>query len=378
MDRSPARMLVTLIGDIENEPFARVKYGGLIHALMRKYSLAVCDATLRGVPRFVNALETFSPNRKVWKERFYQNTRAFKARSKVVARALRKQGGDIDLIFQIGVLYDVDWKKSGTPYVIYTDYTSTLASRKPDLGRSPQKGTELLEWIALERNAYQRAMHIFTRGEFVRASLIDDYHIPAERVTTIGGGVNLEPLPAVRAQKERDFPTVLFIGKEFHRKGGELLLRAFHEARKIIPDARLMMVTDGPLPKDIPIENVEFFAPSWDRDFIGSLYERADCFVLPSRLETWGDVLLEAMAYGLPCIGVTGEAMGDIIDHHKTGLLIPPENVEELTRALIDLLTHEDFRKQYGAAGRQRVENYFTWDQVVARIYPIIQTTINS
>ncbi len=378
MDRSPARLLVTLIGDVEREPFARVKYGGLIHALARRYSLAVCDATLRGVPRLINALETFSPNRKTWKERFYQNVKAFKARSKVVARTLQKQRGDIDLIFQIGVLYDVDWKRSGTPYVIYTDYTSALASRKPDLGRNPQKGAELLEWIALERSAYQRAAHVFTRGEFVRASLIDDYHIPAERVTAIGGGVNLERMPAARVENERDFPTVLFIGKEFHRKGGELLLRAFYEARKIIPEARLMMVTEGPLPADLPIENVELIAPSWDRELICSLYEKADCFVLPSRLETWGDVLLEAMAYGLPCIGVTGEAMGDIIDHHKTGLLIPPEDVEALTRALIDLLAHEDLRKQYGEAGRERVESYFTWDQIAARIYPIIQKTIQS
>ena len=295
-----------------------------------------------------------------------------------MAEALRQQAGKVDLIFQIGVLYDTCWQNPGIPNLIYTDYTALLALQKPGLGRGPQQSREQLEWIALEKRAFQRAAHICTRGDFVRTSVIHDYQIPAEQVTAIGGGVNIHPLPAVPPRRNTDSPTALFIGKDFYRKGGDLLLRAFRETRKNIPNAHLILVTDGPIPTDAALHGVEVIPPTWDRPAIFSLFERADCFVLPSRLETWGDVLLEAMSFGLPCIGVTGEAMGDIIENHKTGEIIPPEDVGALTNALTRLLSNRDLREQYGAAARQRVENNFTWDHVVSRISPLIQNSIQS
>lgn len=376
MHNQQPRLFVTLIGDVAREPSAQVKYGYLLAALKRKYPLVVCDATLRGLPRIINAMQVFSPDRQLWKARFYQNVPAFKSRSRMVVEALRKQAGNIDLIFQIGVLYDACWENDGLPNILYTDYTSHLALQKPGLGRGPQQSTERMEWISLEKRAFQRAAHICTRSDFVRDSVIRDYQIPAEKVTAIGGGVNIDPLPTVPSSRKPHPPTALFIGKDFYRKGGDILLRAFQETRKMIPDARLMMVTDGPIPGDVVMDGVEIIQPTWDRSVIFSLYERADCFVLPSRLETWGDVLLEAMSFGLPCIGVSGEAMGEMITHHKTGEIVAPEDVEGLVNALTRLLSNGEMREQYGIAARQRVENDFTWDRVVSRISSVIENSI--
>lgn len=376
MHSQQPRLFVTLIGNIAREPFAQVKYGYLLAALKRKYSLVVCDATLRGFPRIINALQVFSPDRQLWKARFYQNVPAFKARSRIVAEALRKQASNIDLVFQIGVLYDACWKNPGIPNILYTDYTSHLALHKPGLGRGPQQGRERMEWISLEKRAFQRAAHICTRSDFVRDSVIRDYQIPAEKVTAIGGGVNIDPLPTVPSRREPHLPTALFIGKDYFRKGGDILLPAFQKTRKMIPNARLMMVTDGPIPGGVALDGVEIIPPTWDRSAIYSLYGQADCFVLPSRLETWGDVFLEAMSFGLPCIGVSGEAMGEVIENQITGEIVPPEDVGTLATALTRLLSNGEMREQYGVAARQRVENDFTWDHVVSRISPIIQNFI--
>ena len=100
----------------------------------------------------------------------------------------------------------------------------------------------------------------------------------------------------LRTQKEK--PTALFIGQDFHRKGGDLLLSAFAQVRQHVPQARLLCLTKGPIPAELPLDGVEVFEAEWDRDLVKQLYHQADLFVLPSRLETWGDVLLEAMAYG--------------------------------------------------------------------------------
>ncbi|TLM77142.1 MAG: glycosyltransferase family 4 protein, partial [Actinobacteria bacterium] len=315
-------LFVTLIGDVDNEPFARVKYGHLLDALRRSFAVDACDATLRGLPRLFNALLAFAPQRRRWKERFYQNLPAFELRSAGVARALLKRAGAVDLVLQIGVLYDAC--RGTIPAVIYTDYTAVLAGRRPELGRSPLTPDERRRWIALEGAAFQRAAHVCTRSEFVRASLVDDYGIPPDRVTAVGGGVNLAPLPVLVPRPANAAPTALFIGKDFYRKGGDLLLSAFAEVRRQLPRAQLLMLTEGPIPADLDLGGVEIIPPTWDRTLIQSLYRRADCFVLPSRLETWGDVLLEAMAFGLPCIGVTGEGMGELIADQHTGLLVPP------------------------------------------------------
>jgi glycosyltransferase involved in cell wall biosynthesis len=109
---------------------------------------------------------------------------------------------------------------------------------------------------------------------------------------------------------------------------------------------------------------------------IEALYREADVFVLPSRLETWGDVLLEAMAFGLPCLGVAGEAMDEIIVDGVTGAIVPPNDVEALAEQLTRLLCDRDRARSWGLAGRQRVEAEFTWARVVARLAIVIRAVL--
>lgn len=372
------RLFVALIGDINHEPAAQVKYGHFIRALGRRFPLVVCDATLRGLPRLLNALQAFSPNRAVWKQRFYQNVAAFQLRSNKIARALRGQPQKVDLSLQIGALFDAASPGLGMPNIIYTDYTSRLSSRKPSAGRGPEQGAQQEQWIALEQQAFQRASHICARAAFVCQSITAEYHIPPARVSVIGGGLNFDRLPETKPRTAQHAPTALFIGKDFYRKGGDLLLTAFQAVRQVVPEARLLMVTDGPIPAGVDLSGVQVIPPTWDRSAIQALYEQADCFVLPSRLETWGDVLLEAMAYELPCIGVSGEAMGDIIADGQTGFVIPPEDSPALAQALIRLLSDQALRLKFGAASRRRVEMSFTWDRVVERLVPIIVSTVQS
>lgn len=371
------RLFIAMIGDISTEPFSRVKYGFFIKALEKRFSIVICDATLRGFPRFITALSAFQPNKKLWKERFYQNSLAFKMRSKKVATQLLKNATQVDVILQIGVLLDAHWTSKHIPSIIYTDYTTRLSSQKPELGRSPQKGKELARLYDLEKKAFFRSNHICTRGKFLCESIAQDYAVPADWITPIGGGLNFDSLPLLQERTDFSHPTALFIGKDFYRKGGDLLLDAFKNVRVLLPDARLIMVTEGMPVNKFDLTGVEIIKPTWDREMIKVLYLKADCFVLPSRLETWGDVFLEAMAYGLPCIGVNGDAMNEIIRDHKTGLIIPPGDVNSLSDALVFILSNREQRTKYGIAARLEVENHFTWDHVVSRLYPIIESSIH-
>jgi glycosyltransferase involved in cell wall biosynthesis len=356
------------MGDVRREPSAKTKYGLYFDAIGRKFPLVdVLDARLYGVDRYLNALINFHPNHRMWREGFYKNLFAFKRSSERVAAQISKMQDRADLVLQVGVLFDAGWNGVKLPRVIYTDYTAFLASKRPWAGRSPFTREELQKWIALERRSLATAVHIFTRSDLVRTSIIKDYGIPPERVSTVGGGVNFSPLPPPVAHEPEDPPTALFIGKEFYRKGGDLLLCAFARARMVAPNARLLFLTEDTIPAGLPTEGVEFVPPTWERKTIARLYEQAHVLVLPSRLETWGDVLLEAMGFGLPCIGVCGQAMEEVIIHQETGIVIPPEDEQALSQALITLFTNPELRTRWGAAARKRVQTEYSWDRVVER-----------
>jgi len=373
------RIASTLVGDINQDNEARTKYGHFYKCLSQSVLiLDVHDCTLRGADRFLNAIQVFHPNKAIWRERFYKNVHAFRKRSQRVARYLQLLEERADVVLQLGTLFDSSWNNALFPNIIYTDYTAILSANKPTSGRSPFSPKQLKQWIDLERQAYHNAVFIFSRSEFVQNSLINDYGIPAEKIAIIGGGVNFETLPQLSNQSSSHRLTALFIGKNFYRKGGDLLLKAFARSREHFPEARLLFLTRDKIPSNLPLDGVEIIAPTWKREVISALFRRADFFAMPSRLETWGDVFLEAMAYGLPCIGTDEDAMPEIIINQRTGLIVPGESIDGLTSALKLLFGNAALRRQLGIAGRQRVETTFTWEKVVEKMVPVLREVVGS
>lgn len=365
------RMAVVLATDVERKFINRVKYLPMIEALGRRFELvAVHDASLHGAARLWNAARCFHPDVKRWKQRFYMNVPAFRGASRRARRLLQRdlsRGARPDVVFQLGVLFDAGGGPGSAHHVIYADHTAELAARRPEFGRTALGGRQTASWIELETRAFRRAAHVLTFGSRVRESLLASYGVPGERVTAVGGGVNVVPLPELGGL-QRGGDTVLFIGNEFERKGGDVLLKAFHRLRQRMPHARLLIVTRDRVPRDLPLDGVEIVQSRNDRELILGAFRRADVFALPSRLETWGDVLLEAMAFGLPCVGAAGNSMEDIIVHGQTGFVVAQESAEELAVALEGLLADADRRRSFGSAGRDRVSSLFTWDQVAARM----------
>ncbi len=373
------RVVGVTMGDVVNLPVASVKYGYLFTAVAQHLALVgTIDAKLNGWDRWINGLLSFHPQRQRWQQRFYKNVLAFRKRSLTVANQLSRLKHQADVVLQVGVMFDASWPPTSLPNVIYTDYTSYLSAQKPAAGRSPLSPSQQQTWFNLEQKAYQRASYICTRSQLARHSIIEHYGIAPQKVAVVGGGVNFASLPKLESRKPDNPPTALFIGSDFYRKGGDLLLTAFVRVREQIPDAQLLFLTRDPIPPNYLVEGVHCLSAAWDRNKIVNLFRKADLFVLPSRLETWGDVLLEAMAFGLPCIGVVDDAMIEIIDHEQTGLLIKPESVDDLADALIRLLSDPMTSNQYGTVARKRVEEAFTWDQVAGRLVKIIESVVHT
>ena len=368
-----AKLVGFLAGSMENQPDMLAKYGHFFESIAAHFELLrVFDVSLKGYDRWMNIATSFDLNMRKWKERSFKNVQAFKRRSLNASNYLSAYEGAYDYALQIGVLYEI---KTKNRTLIYTDYTSALSASRPDSGRSPFTPKELAAWLKLERSAYQNARHIFVRSQLVKKSMVDSYGIPETKISAVGGGLNFELPSSIRPESEvYKQPTILFIGKDFYRKGGDIMLKAFDMLKQQVPDAKLLMLTADPIADGYPLAGVEMIAPTWERAEIEALYRQASLFVLPSRLETWGDVLLEAMAFELPCIGVTGQSMEDIILGGETGFVVAPEDPAALSQAMCQVLTEPEKAASFGKNGRQRVENEFTWNSVVVRIKNVLST----
>ena len=93
-------------------------------------------------------------------------------------------------------------------------------------------------------------------------------------------------------------------------------------------------------------------------------------------MESFGIVLLEAMAVGKPIIASDIEGYASVLTHNAEGLLIPPKNVEKLAEALISLMTDKSRRKQMGTRGRLKALEY-DWTRIAKRVLDFYQDTLN-
>jgi phosphatidylinositol alpha-mannosyltransferase len=167
---------------------------------------------------------------------------------------------------------------------------------------------------------------------------------------------------------------ILFVGRFEERKGLIHLLKAYHRLRKRKVDARLLVVGAGPKEREYRryvglrgIRDVEFLGRVSDDDKV-RYFASADIFCAPNTgQESFGIVLLEAMAAGVPIVASDIHGFKNVMQRNVQGLLVEPRNPRALAAALYALARDPDLRHDMGEAGRERAPE-FSWDRVTERI----------
>jgi glycosyltransferase involved in cell wall biosynthesis len=230
-----------------------------------------------------------------------------------------------------------------------------------------------LDAVLQQRSVYRKAEIIFTFSDCVRNFLIKKYKIEAKKIFTVGAGPNFTRLPKV-VKKNYKGKTLLFIGNAVRRKGGLVLLKALKKVQKKVKGVRLIMISSefndrSKSERGQNLKKLNVFIKGFsNKKTLGYWYRKADVFVLPSLNEPFGIVLLEAMAYKLPCIATRRYAMPEIIQERKTGFLVGSRSPSELAEKIIFLLKHPEISRKMGEAGYQRVKDLYNWDKVAERM----------
>lgn len=173
-------------------------------------------------------------------------------------------------------------------------------------------------------------------------------------------------------------PLVLSVGRMATKKGFHILMEALPELLAANPEAHVVLAGGGDLLPRFQEEALRFpgrlhLPGPVLRDTLPDLYRAADVFVLPAVHDSKGNVdglpnvILEAMASGLPVVasGISGVPLA-VVDG-ETGLLVPEKDPKALTAALRRLLSAPDLAREMGERGRRRAEAALTWDAVAAR-----------
>lgn len=169
-------------------------------------------------------------------------------------------------------------------------------------------------------------------------------------------------------------PTIIHFGRLSYEKSTDLVLRAFAQILNWGIDARLVIIGDGPergkleaVGKKLNIDkSVEFTGILRDNDLTERI-AAGDFFVSASTIETQGLVFLEAMALGLPVIGVNVGGVPEYVDNGKSGFIVEPGNVKAIAEAMKKFIDHPELRESFGQNAKESVKKYDA-DAIVEKI----------
>ncbi len=208
-------------------------------------------------------------------------------------------------------------------------------------------------------------------------------HFPA-RYEIIPNGVEVarfsQPQPPIEFMRDGRL-NILFVGRiNEQRKGLRYLIRAIPLLKPYFPSLRLVVAGKGE-PEEFADDmegltenDVKFVGFVSDED-LPRYYQSADIFCAPSiGGESFGIVLLEAMAAGTPVVAGKIAGYASVLEHGSTGFLAEPKDENALALALTRLLADAELRKQMGAVGRLHAERY-SWDKITRRIASFYQQT---
>jgi len=215
---------------------------------------------------------------------------------------------------------------------------------------------------------------------------------PKSNIDTLNPGVDLEqfkPIMDIDKTKQQynlhKYKILLTIARLVPRKNIDKVIRALPKVLEKVSDVLYVIVGDGcergSLENLVAAKKLEKhvrFVGYVEHDLVPSLFYASDIYISPSLIETFGISLIEAAASFKPVIASKIGGIEDAVIDGETGVLVDPNNIDQIANAAIQLLTDEGFRRKLGENGRRRVEQLFSWEKVGERLDKIISEVVNN
>ena len=256
------------------------------------------------------------------------------------------------------------------PTVMVFDSTPLQIDRMPAY-EGPRDAAPVAEIkYRLCRRAYRSAHRLQAWSNWAKDSAVNEYGVPAHKVVVNPPGVDLDFFRPAEEGRQGDNGKlrVVFVGGDFRRKGGDLLLEWFRHQN--VGDVELHLATREAV-SGLPGVVVHDVTPNSAR--LLELYRQGDVFVLPSLAECFGIATVEAMATGLPVVVSDAGGTADIVEHGHNGFVTKAGDIGQLSSALTTVLSNPTLRRSMGARSRQLAVKSFDAKRNALRTLDILR-----
>ena len=285
------------------------------------------------------------------------------------------QGTATQPVIQIGDLADIPGSSIYTDlsisYLLYCKRHYNTSFRVSGFQKFSDATLQTRNNIQLRR--YKSARYILTMSHMLHDFLIDEEGFSDEKVKYVGGGSNVlaqDKLSVSKIRPAKQRTRVLFVGKDFSRKGGDRVIRAFNILKHSHQEIELYIA--GPSKQQFPDTKGVHFLGERDLDSIEKLYQACDIFCMPSRFEAFGLVFVEALSHGLPCIGMDRFEMKNLIKDGFNGKLIRENDSDTvLAEKMWELLKDNRIFENVAQMQSYYLKNY-SWHHVANNIVKIV------
>jgi glycosyltransferase involved in cell wall biosynthesis len=312
------------------------------------------DRTMRGLRRF--GLDNHFAR--------WRNVVSAHVRNEVDQRA-----GTFDALVVNTQSVGLDLVDVGKPIFAALDATFQQLSQgrwfsNPPLGRIAPKLISNL--IDREKKIFTVAAHILPWSRQTRESLVTDYGLAETKICVLPPSIEVPP---PRTAPQNPMPRILFVGGDFKRKGGDILLACYR--RFFCGRVRLDLVTQTEIQPETGVSvwrDVQARSSDWK-----NLWNSADIFIFPSRLETFGIVLVEALTFGVPIISSKAGAAEEILDGGRAGILLENLSAENLAASIENVLANRKEAEDRALFGRRRAMEEYSLAKNSERLARLLQ-----
>ncbi len=217
---------------------------------------------------------------------------------------------------------------------------------------------------------------IIAPSNAIAASLKKQNLFPTDKITTIRYGINIEHFLSIKKSPDEIF-IVGTIGHFAPIKGHDVFVRAAAIVLQKRENIRFIIVGEDKSQSGNNRRELEDLIEQFDlkskielagwTDDVRPFLQKFDLFVSTARAEAFGLVIVEAMLGGLPIVATRSEGATEIIEDGASGVLVPNEDAEFLAKAILELFENKNERERLSKNGRQRVEEHFSLERMVAK-----------
>lgn len=294
--------------------------------------------------------------------------------------AFRLKLEPVDLVMSHGV-FGVAELDSPTPLVYWEDMPSELlvTTYAKYQGADPDI---LLRWRELEDKAFAKAVQLFFPSDWSANWTQTQYGVPAEKIAVLPFGANLTEIPdAVElenliAQRSREVCRLLFVGMDWQRKGGELVMEIAAQLQARGVNTELVLVggkPEGELPSYVSHTRVDKSSRSSLAKLL-TLYRNSHFLLVPSRAEGFGVVFCEAAAHGVPSLSRRVGGIANAVADGQSGHLFAPDApAADYVATLLRLWQDPDAYTALARSARRYYDETVSWQRFGEKLWPLLE-----